>query len=81
MLKLSQSVYSLKFDYDEPIIGLGCEDKYHNVPGAEEYTHSIQTLSKARDTFHSISELPEGAKVGNVGAGLWHRTCQGIKRK
>ncbi len=38
--------------------------------GAEEYTHSIQTLSKARDTFHSISELPEGAKVGIVGAGL-----------
>ncbi|MGV1143438.1 hypothetical protein ACV56Z_06115 [Staphylococcus aureus] len=36
-----------KIDYDELIIGLGCEDKYHNVPGAEEYTHSIQTLSKA----------------------------------
>ncbi|HCY8753929.1 TPA: NAD(P)/FAD-dependent oxidoreductase [Staphylococcus aureus] len=64
------SVGNSKIDYDELIIGLGCEDKYHNVPGAEEYTHSIQTLSKARDTFHSISELPEGAKVGIVGAGL-----------
>ena len=21
-------------DYDELVIGLGCEDKYHNVPGA-----------------------------------------------
>ena len=52
------------------IIGLGCEDKYHNVPGAKEYTHSIQTLSKARETFHSISELPKGARVGIVGAGL-----------
>lgn len=63
------SVGNSKIDYDELIIGLGCEDKYHNVPGAEEYTHSIQTLSKAR-YFHSISELPEGAKVGIVGAGL-----------
>ena len=52
------------------IIGLGCEDKYHNVLGAKEYTHSIQTLSKARETFHSISELPKGARVGIVGAGL-----------
>ena len=55
------SVGNSKIDYDELIIGLGCEDKYHNVPGAEEYTHSIQTLSKSRDTFHSISELPSGA--------------------
>ena len=67
MLKLSQSVI-LKLIM-MAIIGLGCEDKYHNVPGAEEYTHSIQTL-KSRITFHSISELPEGAKVGIVGAGL-----------
>ncbi len=42
------SVGNSKIDYDELIIGLGCEDKYHNVPGAEEYTHSIQTLSKAQ---------------------------------
>lgn len=40
------SVGNSKIDYDELIIGLGCEDKYHNVPGAEEYTHSIQTLSR-----------------------------------
>ena len=38
------SVGNTKVDYDELVIGLGCEDKYHNVPGAEEYTHSIQTL-------------------------------------
>ena len=64
------SVGNSKVDYDELVIGLGCEDKYHNVPGADTYTHSIQTLSKARDTFHSISELPKGAKVAIVGAGL-----------
>ena len=27
-------------------------------------------MSKSRDTFHSISELPSGARVGIVGAGL-----------
>lgn len=64
------SVGNSKIDYDELVIGLGCEDKYHNVPGADTHTHSIQTLSKARDTFHSISELPKGAKVAIVGAGL-----------
>ncbi|MCY9450845.1 NAD(P)/FAD-dependent oxidoreductase, partial [Bacillus haynesii] len=24
--------------YDDAVIGLGCEDKYHNVPGAPEHT-------------------------------------------
>ena len=64
------SVGQTKVDYDELVIGLGCEDKYHNVPGADDYTYSIQTLSKARETFHKISELPAGSKVGIVGAGL-----------
>lgn len=27
------SVGNTKVDYDELVIGLGCEDKYHNVPG------------------------------------------------
>ena len=33
--------------------------------------HNIQTLSKSRETFHSISELPTGARVGIVGS--WTR--------
>ncbi|MBC9874623.1 NAD(P)/FAD-dependent oxidoreductase [Macrococcoides bohemicum] len=57
-------------DYDELVIGLGCEDKYHNVPGAEEYTYSIQTMTKARKTYRSIADLPSGSTVGIVGAGL-----------
>ena len=32
--------------YDDLIIGLGCEDKYHNIPGAEDFTYSIQTIEK-----------------------------------
>lgn len=57
-------------DYDELVIGLGCEDKYHNVPGAEAYTYSIQTMTKARKTYQAIADLPKGSTVGIVGAGL-----------
>ncbi|HHW7088571.1 TPA: NAD(P)/FAD-dependent oxidoreductase [Staphylococcus pseudintermedius] len=64
------SVGQTKVDYDELVIGLGCEDKYHNVPGAKEYTYSIQTLHDARKTYHDISALPTNATVGIVGAGL-----------
>ena len=56
--------------YDDLVIGLGCEDKYHDVPGAEEYTYSIQTIGNARETFKTLLGLPSGAVVGIVGAGL-----------
>ncbi|MGM0902741.1 MAG: NAD(P)/FAD-dependent oxidoreductase [Bacillota bacterium] len=56
--------------YDELIIGLGCEDKYHNVPGAKEFTYSIQSIEKARDTYQRLNNLPAGSTVGIVGAGL-----------
>ncbi|AQU78825.1 MULTISPECIES: NAD(P)/FAD-dependent oxidoreductase [Planococcus] len=56
--------------YDDLVIGLGCEDKYHNVPGAEEFTYSIQTIGKSRATYQQLLGLPAGAVVGVVGAGL-----------
>ncbi|RXK18105.1 NAD(P)/FAD-dependent oxidoreductase [Macrococcus sp. DPC7161] len=64
------SVGDSKVDYDELIIGLGCEDKYHNVPGAKEHTFSIQTMTQARKTYQAIADLPSGSTVGIVGAGL-----------
>ena len=64
------SVGDTRVDYDELVIGLGCEDKYHNVPGAKEYTHSIQTIQNARKTYQAIFDLPSGSTVGVVGAGL-----------
>ncbi len=57
-------------EYDELIIGLGCEDKYHNVPGADEYTHSIQTIRQARKTYTTLNNLPMNSSVAIVGAGL-----------
>ncbi|ANU12585.1 NAD(P)/FAD-dependent oxidoreductase [Planococcus halocryophilus] len=56
--------------YDDLVIGLGCEDKYHNVPGADEFTYSIQTIGKSRATYQALLGLPAGAVVGVVGAGL-----------
>lgn len=56
--------------YDELVIGLGSEDKYHEVPGADTYTLSIQTIDKARKTSQTFSNLPPNGIVAIVGAGL-----------
>ena len=56
--------------YDDVVIGLGCEDKYHGVPGASEFTYSIQTIGRSRETFNKLCGLPSGSVVGIVGAGL-----------
>ncbi len=56
--------------FDDLIIGLGCEDKYHNVPGAEEFTYSIQTIENSRATYQKLNNLAPGSSVAIVGAGL-----------
>ncbi|MFC0270929.1 NAD(P)/FAD-dependent oxidoreductase [Metabacillus herbersteinensis] len=56
--------------FDDLIIGLGCEDKYHNVPGADQFTFSIQTIDQSRDTYQKLNNLSAGATVAIVGAGL-----------
>jgi NADH:ubiquinone reductase (H+-translocating) len=56
--------------YDDLIIGLGCEDKYHNVPGADQFTYSIQSIENSRNTYSVLNNLGPGSVVGIVGAGL-----------
>jgi NADH:ubiquinone reductase (H+-translocating) len=56
--------------YDDLVIGLGCNDKYHNVPGAEEFTHSIQSIDSSRTTYQMLNNLGPGAVVAIVGGGL-----------
>lgn len=56
--------------YDDVIVGLGCEDKYHNVPGADVHTYSIQTIEKSRRTYQALNNLSPGSVVAIVGAGL-----------
>jgi NADH:ubiquinone reductase (H+-translocating) len=59
-----------KIEYDDLVIGLGCVDKYHNVPGAKEYTYSIQSMYQARRTYQVLNNLGIGATVSIIGAGL-----------
>ncbi|MBP3038635.1 NAD(P)/FAD-dependent oxidoreductase [Bacillaceae bacterium Marseille-Q3522] len=56
--------------YDDLVIGLGCEDKYHQIPGADTYTFSIQSIEKARETLQALCKLSPKSVVGIVGAGL-----------
>lgn len=61
---------SSPIEYDQLIIGLGCEDKYHNVPGADTFTYSIQTIAEARDTYQKLNNLQANSVVSIVGGGL-----------
>ncbi|WP_018921842.1 FAD-dependent oxidoreductase [Salsuginibacillus kocurii] len=57
-------------NYDYLVIGLGAEDKYHGVPGAAEYTYSIQSMEETRRTCETLNNLPPQSNVSIVGAGL-----------
>ncbi|MEK4386985.1 NAD(P)/FAD-dependent oxidoreductase [Solibacillus sp. FSL W7-1464] len=59
-----------ELSYDQLVIGLGCIDKYHGVPGADEFTYSIQTIAKSRKTFEKVCGLAPGSTVAIIGAGL-----------
>lgn len=56
--------------YDWLVIALGCEDRYHNIPGADQYTCSIQTLEATRKTYAAINNVPPYGQVTIVGGGL-----------
>ncbi|ERN52222.1 NADH dehydrogenase [Alkalihalophilus marmarensis DSM 21297] len=56
--------------YDQLIIGLGCEDKYHGVPGAKEHTYGIQTMEATRRTYEALNNIRPQGVVSIVGAGL-----------
>lgn len=56
--------------YDYLVIGLGCVDKYHGVPGAAEHTFSIQSMDATRKTYQALSTVPANGKVAIVGGGL-----------
>ncbi|MDQ0338161.1 NADH dehydrogenase [Caldalkalibacillus uzonensis] len=56
--------------YDYLIIALGCEDKYHGVPGADQYTHSIQTMPQTRETYQALNNIKPYGQVAIVGGGL-----------
>lgn len=56
--------------YDQLVIGLGCTDRFHGTPGAEEYSCTIQSFKNTRETYMKLSELKPYANVHIVGGGL-----------
>src|SRR5699024_595348 len=66
-ITFKKSSETLQYDY--LVIGLGCEDNYHGVDGADEFTESVQTFSKARHTGMAVCNLKAYGKVTIVGAG------------
>ncbi len=66
----------IRFANDEPlsydwlVIALGCVDKYHNIPGAQEYSNSIQSLSATRKTYQAANDTAPYGQITIVGGGL-----------
>ncbi|NEW08474.1 FAD-dependent oxidoreductase [Paenibacillus sp. SYP-B3998] len=56
--------------YDWLAIGLGCVDSYHGIVGAEEYSHSIQTLSQTRATYQRVNDIAPYGQISIIGGGL-----------
>lgn len=56
--------------YDYLIMGLGCEDHYHNVKGAKEHAYSIQTIANSRKAALAVNNTKPYGCVTVVGAGL-----------
>lgn len=56
--------------YDSLIIALGCTDNYHGIPGAPEFSCSIQSLSATRRTYRELNDIRPYGQVTIVGGGL-----------
>lgn len=56
--------------YDWLAIALGCVDKFHDIDGAADYAHSIQTLSGSRKAYQALNDLSPYSQVSVVGGGL-----------
>ncbi|SIS49106.1 NAD(P)/FAD-dependent oxidoreductase [Salimicrobium flavidum] len=56
--------------FDQLVIALGCEDNYHGIDGAKQFTESVQTMSAARHAGYEINNLKAYGNLTIVGAGL-----------
>jgi NADH dehydrogenase len=69
----NQLVYLVEgepISYTNLIIALGCTDRYHGIPGADLYTHSLQSFQAARATLVAVQNLKPNGQVTVVGGGL-----------
>ncbi|USB32542.1 NAD(P)/FAD-dependent oxidoreductase [Paenibacillus sp. YPG26] len=56
--------------YDQLVIALGCTDRFHGIPGAEEYACTIQSMSAVRQTYRTLNDIKPYGRVNIVGGGL-----------
>lgn len=56
--------------YDQLAIALGCTDRFHGIPGADQYGNSIQSLSSTRKTYQRINDVKPYGQINIVGGGL-----------
>lgn len=56
--------------YDYLVISVGCEDSYHGIEGANEFTESVQSFAKARYAGLAVGNSKPYSKISIVGAGL-----------
>lgn len=56
--------------YDTLVIGLGCVDRYHGIPGAREFSCSIQSFSASRIAYQQVNDTKPYGQVTIVGGGL-----------
>jgi NADH dehydrogenase len=56
--------------YDILAIALGCTDNYHNIPGADQHTCSIQTFAGTRETYQRLNDVKPYGTINIVGGGL-----------
>ncbi|WP_211746529.1 NAD(P)/FAD-dependent oxidoreductase [Paenibacillus sp. Marseille-Q4541] len=56
--------------YEQLVIGLGCTDRFHGVPGAEEFSSTIQSFKSTRETYLRLNEIKPYGHVHIVGGGL-----------
>ncbi len=45
-------------------------DRYHNIPGARQYTNSIQTMSATRKTYQNVNDVKPYGQISIIGGGL-----------
>jgi len=57
-------------EYHTLIIALGCVDKFHDIPGAEQYSNTIQTFSATRNTYQAVNDVKPYGQITIVGGGL-----------
>ncbi|MET3548870.1 NADH dehydrogenase [Paenibacillus favisporus] len=57
-------------EYDYLTIALGCTDRYHGIPGADQFTNSIQTFSSTRQTYQRLNDVKPYGNVHIIGGGL-----------